>query len=127
MKLASFLYNGFYSLFARSCLSTKPDFSAWAACTLASLFYFLAAFSLLDGIVRKWSGHPIPWSLPIQIAVGLALALGSDWRIEHSWFGVKREELPQDKRAGAELAAFLFLVGSWIAFITAALVVYKPK
>jgi hypothetical protein len=126
VKLASFLYDGFYSFFDRHRFSTKPDFSAWAGCTLACLFYLFAAFSLADGAVAKWTGQPIPWGLHIQIGLGIALVLGSDWRIEHSWFGVKKEELPQEKVANAEFAAFAFLIGSWVAFMTAALFVYVP-
>ena len=126
MRLASFLYNGFYSFFDRSRLSTKPDFSAWAACTLASYFYLLAIFSVLDGAVQKWTGQPIPWGLPIQIGLGIALALGSDWQIRHTWFGVKREDMHADKLRDAEVFAFLVLIGSWIAFISAAIMVYSP-
>jgi hypothetical protein len=126
VKVATFLYNGYYSIFDRSRLSTKPDFSAWASCTLASFFYLLSAFSILDGLVRKWTGEPIPWGLQIQIGLGIALALGSDWNIRHTWFGAKKEEFSEEQLSNARLAAFLVLIGSWIAFITTALLVYVP-
>lgn len=125
MRLASFLYNGFYSFFVRSRLSTKPDFSAWAACTLASYFYLLALFSVVDGAVHKWTGQPIPWGWPIQIGLGIALALGSDWQIRNTWFGAKKEEMPLESLRNAEVSAFLVLIGSWVAFITAAIMAYS--
>jgi len=126
VKVATFLYNGYYSFFDRSRFSAKPDFSAWAACTLASFFYLLAAFSLVDDLVRKSTGQPIPWGLQIQIGLGIALALGSDWHIRHTWFGAKKEELPEDQLSNARLVAFLFLIGSWIAFIVTGYLVYAP-
>ena len=126
MKVATFIYNGYYSFFDRSRFSAKPDFSAWASCALASLFYFLALFSILDGLVQRWAGHPIPWGLQIQIGLGIALVLGSDWNIHHTWFGSKREDLLEEELRNARLAAFLVLIGSWIAFITTAILVYVP-
>ncbi|MDJ0712448.1 MAG: hypothetical protein QNJ14_18830 [Woeseiaceae bacterium] len=126
MKIATFLYNGYYSFFARSRLSTKPDFSAWASCTLASIFYYFALFSILDGLVQRWTGHPIPWGFQIQTGLGIALVLGSDWNIRHTWFGAKREDLPEERLRKARLAALLVLIGSWIAFITTAILVYAP-
>lgn len=126
MKVATFLYNGYYSVFDRSRLSTKPDFSAWASCTLASFFYLLTVFSILNGLVEKWTGQPIPWGLQIQIGLGIALAWGSDWNIRHTWFGAKKEEFSEEQLSNARVAAFLVLIGSWIAFVTAAYLVYAP-
>ena len=126
MKIATFLYNGYYSFFDRNRLSTKPDFSAWASCTLASIFYVLSVFSVLDGLVRNWTGEPIPWGLQIQIGLGAAIALGSDWNIRHTWFGAKKEELSDEQLSTARLAAIVVLIGSWISFVTTAILVYAP-
>ena len=126
MKVATFLYNGYYSFFDRSRLSKKPDFSAWASCTLASFFYLLSIFSILDGMVSKWTGQPIPWGLWIQIGLGVGLAWSSDWNIQHTWYGAKKEEFSEERLGNARVAAFLVLVGSWIAFIITAYLVYAP-
>ena len=126
MRVATFLYNGYYSFFDRSRFSTKPDFSSWASLTLASFFYLLAVFSILEGLVQRWIGQPIPWSVPIQIGLGVVLALASDWKIQHTWFGARKEDMPEERLRKARLAAFFFLVGSWFFFITTAILVYSP-
>ena len=126
MRIATFLYNGYYSFYSRGRLSTWPEFSAWVSLTLASYFYLLSVFNVLEGLVRQWTGGTIPYGLYIQIGIGIALALASDWHIRHTWFGAKKEDWPESKLRDAEFAAFLFFIGSWVAFIVTAYVVYAP-
>jgi hypothetical protein len=83
-------------------------------------------FSSLDGVVHKWTGQPIPWGLPIQVGLVVTLGLASDWQIRHTWFGAKKEELPEERLKYAELSATLFLIGSWVTFITTSIVVNSP-
>lgn len=124
MRVATFLYNGYYSLYAR--VSKKPEFSAWASLTLASFVYLLSVFNVLDGLFLHLTGQPVPYGIQIQIALGVTLAWGSDRNINHTWFGAEKVELPEEILRKARLTASLVLIGSWIAFISTAILVYTP-
>jgi hypothetical protein len=124
MKLVSYIYSGFYYLYQDSKLSSKADFSAWASCTLAAIFY---AFAILMVAGKFYDDRFGDGSFPFgAAAIGSALAIGllSDWRIQHTWFGAAKIELPSPQRSKAKLSSLVVLLGSWAAFISMGLALY---
>lgn len=124
MNFISYIYSGYYYLYQDSKLSSKADFSAWASCTLAAIFYVFAILMMTGKYYDdRFGDDAFPFG---AAAIGSALAIGllSDWRIEHTWFGAAKMELSSPQRSRAKLTSLLVLLGSWLAFIFTGLALY---
>ena len=124
MKFVSFIYSGFYYLYQESRLSSKPDFSAWAGCTLATVFYIFALLIVVGKFYDdRFGDDSFPFGA-VAIVSAVAIALMSDWRIEHTWFGATKIEMSGQYRSRAKLTSLVVLLGSWVAFISVGLALY---
>ena len=125
MNPISFVYTGYYYLYADSGLSSKPSFSAWGSCTLTAMFY---VFALLLVVGKFYDARFGEGSFPfgtIAIACGLAIALLSDWRIQHTWFGAREIEMSGRRRMLAKAVSLGLMLGSWLCFIGVGLAIYQ--
>ena len=124
MKLVSYIYSGFYYLYQDSKLSSKADFSAWASCTLAAIFYVFAILMVVGKFYDdRFGDDSFPFGAA-AIASALAIGLLSDWRIERTWFGAAKIDLSNRQRSKAKLSSLVLLLGSWVAFISTGLALY---
>lgn len=124
MNPISFVYSGYYYLYADPGLSSKPNFSAWASCTLAATFYVFALLTfvgkLYDARIREGS---FPFGI-LAIACGIGITWLSDWKIQHTWFGIREIEILGSTRTLAKVFSLGLMLGSWLCFIGVALALY---
>lgn len=124
VKFISFIYSGYYYLFADLKLSRKPNFSAWASCTLATIFY---AFSILIIVGKLYNDRSNDSNFPfggIAIMTAITIGLLSDWNIRHTWFGATTIEMRKRQRTFAKAVSLALLIGSWLVFISVGLTLY---
>ena len=124
MKALSFIYSGYYYFFVDSKLSSRPDFSAWASCSIATLFYVFSILTVIDKLYNDGFGdREFPFGV-IVIAAALAIGLLSDWRIEHTWFGARAIEMHGRQRTLAKLVSLSLFAGSGLAYISVGFIMY---
>tara|TARA_R110000782_G_scaffold129099_1_gene220667 strand:+ start:853 stop:1245 length:393 start_codon:yes stop_codon:yes gene_type:complete len=124
MKAISFVYSGFYYLYSDSGLSHKPDFSAWASCTLAAVFYAFTLLLVIGRIVDAELGEGnFPFGL-LAIASGIGIAWLSDWKIQHTWFGARKIEMSVRTRNLAKVVSLGLMLGSWLCFLGVGIAIY---
>ena len=124
MRLISFIYSGYYYFFADSGLSTKPDFSAWASCSLATIFYVFSILIAVDKLYNdRFGDSEFPFAV-VVIAAALAIGLLSDWRIQHTWFGATAIEMHGRQRTVAKAVSIAFLIGSGLAYTSVGWIMY---
>lgn len=124
MSPISFVYTGYYYLYADSGLSSRPNFSAWASCTLAAIFYVFAILLIVGEVYEtRFGADSFPFGV-IAIACGIAIAWLSDWKIQHTWFGAREVDLLGNDRTLAKIVALGLMLGSWLCFIIIGLVLY---
>ena len=124
MRLISFIYSGYYYFFADSGLSTKPDFSAWASCSITAVFYVFSILIAIDKLYNdRFGDDSSPFSI-VAIAAALAIGLLSDWKIQHTWFGARTIEMRGRQRTVAKAISVGLLIGSGLAYVSVGLIMY---
>lgn len=124
MNPISFVYSGYYYLFGDSGLSSRPDFSAWASCTLSAVFYVYALLLIVDKLYETRFGAGSFSFGTFAIVCGVAIALLSDWKIQHTWFGAREVDMSGSTRTLAKMIALGLMLGSWLCFIGVGLAIY---
>ena len=124
MKLVSFIYSGYYYLFVDSKLSSKPDFSAWASCSIVTVFYVFSILTFVGKLYDdKFGDGEFPFAV-FTIAAALGIGLLSDWDIKHTWFGANAIEMHGRRRAVAKVTSLMLLLVSGLAYVSVGLVMY---
>ncbi len=124
MNPVSFVYSGYYYLYADLGLSSKPKFSAWASCTLSAIFYVFALLLIVGELYDTRFGQgSFPFGL-LAIACGIGLAWLSDWKIQHTWFGARKIDMSAGTKALAKIVSLGLMLGSWLCFISVSLAIY---
>tara|TARA_R110002111_G_C5711587_1_gene346787 strand:- start:127 stop:504 length:378 start_codon:yes stop_codon:yes gene_type:complete len=124
MRIVSYIYSGFYYLYADSKLSNKPSFSAWAGCTLSSIFYIFALLIVVGKFYDdRYGEDAFPFGV-VAIILAILIALLSDWDIQYTWFGARKVEMFGIHRSRAKMTSLAVLLGSWLAFISVGFITY---
>lgn len=124
MKYISFIYNGYYYLYADSGLSSKPNFSAWASCTLTATFYVFAILLIVGKLYDARFGEgSFPFGV-LAIGCGIGIAWLSDWNIQHTWFGARAIDMSGRTRTLAKIVSFGLMLGSGLCFMSIGMAIY---
>jgi hypothetical protein len=88
------------------------------------MFYLLALLVVIGKFYNdRYGEDTFPFGVAAVISAVL-IALLSDWKIQHTWFGARKVKMSGKHRSRAKITSLAVFLGSWLSFISVGLITY---